>query len=427
MEDACRCHSIRSPFPGVRFFNRIGLGLLTALVCLLGMPGSGWAQIKESGDTTRFRMVFVGDLMCHSTQFRYASTGKDRYNFHPSFAEVMPAIAGADLAVGNLETVLGGDLSRYQGYPAFNTPDAYLDAVDSCGFDFLVTANNHSLDQGWKGLLRTLNKIEKRGIGSTGTYRSKEDRDSVRIVEVAGTRIGFLNYTYGTNGKSIPAGKPWSINLIDTLLIRTDIAAARKAGAELVIVVYHYGLEKQRLPGAEQKMAVETAIANGADLVIGSHPHVLQPVSWYATRAARMDTGLVVWSLGNFISNQYWRYTDAGMIMMIEISRTGSQLKVSDAGFIPTWVYRGRNPEKKIHVIYPSESSPGDSVWTWLEGESNSKRQQSYTDSYSHVRKYSNRIRMIPREEWETWKPLTAIKASEPAKPVKKFKLAKLR
>lgn len=341
--------------------------------------------------------LFVGDLMCHSTQFSMASVGKDSFNFLPCFAEIKPVIAGADLAVGNLETTLTGK-SPYSGYPQFNTPDAYLDAVVDCGFDFLVTSNNHSMDTKEPGLVRTLEQIRQRGIGSTGTHLTQEDRDSVRVVDVNGFKMAILNYTYGTNGLPLPEGKPWSVNLIDTALVRRDIMAARETEVEIVTVMFHFGAEYGREPDAYQKFNVDHAIACGADLVIGGHPHVVQPAKYFKTaEGARLDTGFVAYSLGNFVSNQYKRYTDAGIIVQVELSRDlrNDSIFISDVAYVPTWVYRGRSEKKKIHVIFPAEYQEIDSLYPYLDEESMDKMGEAFSDTKEIFTKYSPGLRMM--------------------------------
>lgn len=341
-------------------------------------------------------LAFVGDLMCHSTQFEYAAVGKDSFSFYPTFDQIKPFLSAADFTLGNLETTLSGK-KPYKGYPQFNSPDSYLDAIVDAGFDFLVTSNNHSLDTRGEGLERTIEQIRNRGVGSTGTYLSQQDRDSIRVVEVKGIKFAILNYTYGTNGLPLPEGKPWAVNLIDTALIRQDIVNARKTAAELVMVVYHYGAEYKREPDPYQRMAVDHAITCGADLIIGGHPHVVQPMEYFKTApGARLDTGFVAYSLGNFISNQYNRYTDSGVLLNLEISRdpANDSLYISDASYLPTWVWRGRNPAKKIHVILPSERHTPDSLYPYIDLETRGRMKNGYGDVQEIVNKYNAGIKL---------------------------------
>lgn len=339
------------------------------------------------------RIAAVGDLMCHSTQFKYARVAVDTFDFRPCFAEVKSYLAGADLTIGNLETVFAGKRVPYEGYPAFNTPDDFLDALQEVGFDFLVTANNHSMDQGEKGAQRTLDLLDRYGFAHTGTYRTPADRDSIRVVDLDGIQLAIVNYTYGTNGMPIPEGKPWMVNEIDTALIRRDIAAAVAQDPDLVLVFFHFGVENQHEPNREQKRVVQHAIDCGADIILGAHPHVIQPVEYFKTNQGRLDSGFVAWSLGNFISNQYWRYTDAGMILDLEVTKDTLRdtIFISDARYLPTWVFRGKHPMKKIHVVLPAEKGLQDSSYFYIDAEWQSKMQEAFADT----RKYLNLYREI--------------------------------
>lgn len=341
-------------------------------------------------------LAFVGDLMCHSTQYEMAQVGPDSFDFYPCFAEIKPYISSADFALGNLETTLSGK-KPWTGYPQFNSPDAYLDAIVDAGFDFLVTSNNHSLDTKEAGLMRTLEQVRARGVGSTGTHDTQEDRDSIRVVDVKGIRLAILDYTYGTNGLPIPEGKPWTVNLIDTALIRQDIAAARQTTADLVVVCLHYGAEYKREPDPYQRSVVKHVQACGADLIIGGHPHVVQPMEYYKTApGAKLDTGFVAWSLGNFISNQYNRYTDSGVILNLELSKDpkNDSIYISDASYLPTWVWRGRGT-KKIHVILPSEHHKPDSLYPYVDVGTRERMKNGYGDVQEIVNKYGAGLRKI--------------------------------
>jgi len=251
----------------------------------------------------------------------------------------------------------------YKGYPNFNTPDDYLDALKAVGFDFLSTANNHSLDQGEKGVLRTLEKLDAYGIGHTGTHSSDQDRDSVRVVHVKGMRLAILNYTYGMNGYKCPEGKPWMVNAIDTVQIKEDVKQAKSLEPDLVISCFHWGNEYEHEPNAYQKAVAKVAILAGVDVILGSHPHVIQPIEKFKTHGGRLDSGLVVWSMGNFISNQVNRYTDAGVVVYLSLEKNNLNGKVAlkSVSYTPTWVYRAYNPAKKIHVVVPATYALEDS------------------------------------------------------------------
>ncbi len=333
----------------------------------------------------------VGDLMCHAPQFEYAKVGPDSFDFRRSFAEVKSYLSAADFTIGNIETVFAGASRKYTGYPCFNTPEDYLDAVKEAGFDFLVTANNHSLDRGESGTISSLDVFDKYGFDHTGTYRSPADRDSIRIVDIKGIKMAILNYTYGTNGIPIPAGKPWIINLTDTLLIEKDIAAARALKPDLVTVFFHWGLEYQHEPCDTQRLVFRKAAAAGADIVLGSHPHVIQPVEYYkAADNASLDSGFVIWSMGNFFSNQSQRYTDAGVILEIKLAKnvTRDSVWIEDVAYLPTWVFRGQHPKQHIHTILPAERFTQDSAYFYLNADSRAKMKQAFEDTDKYIQLY---------------------------------------
>ena len=172
-------------------------------------------------------------------------------------------------------------------------------------------------------------------------------------MNLKGIKTGILNYTYGTNGLLPTAEHKFMLNIIDTLLIQNDIALARKSGAEIVIVFFHYGQEYISEPVESQKFIVQKTIEYGADIILGSHPHVLSTFEFFKGNKSRLDSGFVAWSLGNFISNQYKRYTDAGVIVNISLTKnfTKDSIYISDVSFVPTWVYRGTNDKRKMHII----------------------------------------------------------------------------
>ncbi len=337
----------------------------------------------------------VGDLMCHSTQYNYASVESDSFDFRPVYREVKNLLSSADLTIGNLETVTAGKEEVYSGYPFFNTPDDYIASLKDAGLDLLVTANNHALDQGEKGVLRTIEQILKNNLNYVGTFTSENDRDSIRVLCLKGIKIAVLSYTYGTNGIPKPKSKDYLVNLIDYDVIENDIKSARQKEADIVLVYYHFGDEYKRLPNQFQKDVVNSTIEFGADLIIGSHPHVIQPTEFYKTYNAKLDTGFVIYSLGNFISNQQWRYSDAGLILNIELSKnfTTDSIFISDVNFIPTWVFRGNTDLGKEFIIIPSQKFD-DSTYYFLSNSEREKTKEAFEDTKSILTKFNDRINL---------------------------------
>jgi len=338
----------------------------------------------------------VGDLMCHSPQFEYAKVEKDSFDFSPVYRNVKKYLESSDFTFGNLETVTAGkENGGYSGYPLFNSPASYISALKEVGFDLLVTANNHSLDRSEKGILKTINEIKLRNLNYVGTYTSQQDRDSIRIFDVKGIKIVILAYSYGTNGNPIPKGKNYLINLIDYNLIAKDIQSAKSNGAELVLVHFHFGEEYKREPVQFQKDVVNKTIELGADIIIGGHPHVLQPVNFYQTNNATLDSGFVAYSMGNFFSNQQHRYKDAGMILTLSIKKdfVKNKFKISDVNYLPTWVLKGNTSNGREYVIMPSTNT-SDTTISLSESES-IKMNQAFDDTRFILNKYINNSKLI--------------------------------
>jgi poly-gamma-glutamate synthesis protein (capsule biosynthesis protein) len=325
----------------------------------------------------------VGDLMCHSPQFEYARVSADSFDFNPSFEIIKKYLQNSDFTFGNLETVTGGKAKGYSGYPFFNAPDQFVSAVKSAGFNLITTSNNHALDGGEAGLLRTISIIKNYGLNYTGTFISARDRDSIRIYNLKGIKVGLLAYTYGTNGNPVPKGKPYLINIIDTALIRNDINLYRHSGADIVLVYFHFGIEYKRTPVDYQKTIVEKTIADGADLIIGGHPHVIEPAVFFKTNGARLDTGLAVYSMGNFISNQRWRYSDAGVVLKIIIRKNliNGTISISKVTILPTWVFKGKIKNKNEFKILPAADTLNSVFVDEMSNNDKKKMLQSFFDT----------------------------------------------
>lgn len=336
-------------------------------------------------------LCFTGDLMCHSTQFNYANVGADTFDFTCVYKEVKTFLSESDFTVGNLETVVAGKNKGYSGYPYFNAPDDFIYALKDAGFDLLITANNHALDQGWDGVKRTIEIINDNQLYQTGTFVSKEDRDSVRIFEINSIKIGFLAYSENTNGLPIPKGKDFAINLIDEELIKNDIVKAREKNVDVVLVHLHFGQEYLREPDDYQKQIVNKIIEYGADIIIGGHPHVIQPFNFFKTNNAELDSGFVAYSLGNFVSNQRWRYSDAGLILNIQISKNilTDSIYIREVNYLPTWVFKGETEKGREYVILPSQLS-NDTTCNYLTKQDKKLMEEAFSDTKEIINKYSN-------------------------------------
>ena len=232
---------------------------------------------KTSKIDNIIKFSVVGDIMVHSTQLDKAYKKECKcWDFNSSFLKINPYLKGSDFSIANLETTLPGVSSEYSGYPQFGTPDSILDALNENGFSSLTTSNNHCMDKGKKTLVRTIQEIKKRGLLSTGTFESEAERIKNRflLLEKNGFKIAFLSYTYSTNGISVP--KDVSVNLISKDRISEDISHAKNSGMDSIIVYFHFGNEYERLPDKFQRDIVNDRYWEGANLVFGGHPHLLQ-------------------------------------------------------------------------------------------------------------------------------------------------------
>ena len=246
-------------------------------------------------------LVFVGDAMQHAPQITAAQQPDGTYDYSPCFQYLVDDITWADLAVVNLECPLGG--KPYTGYPCFSAPDSYAMQLKDVGFDLFLTANNHCLDRRDKGLARTFHTLDSMGIAHIGTYPDQHERDRriPYMVNIKGMNIAFLDYTYGTNG--IPIKGNVIVDFIDQQQIADDIALARERGAHAICVNLHWGIEYQLKPVASQRTLADWLFTQGVDLIIGGHPHVVEPMEVRYSEDYDKKV-LLVYSMGNFISNQ---------------------------------------------------------------------------------------------------------------------------
>lgn len=294
-------------------------------------------------------LIFTGDIMGHDGQLASArndSTGE--YEYDSVFRYIAPYISAADIATGNLEVTLGGP--PYRGYPAFSSPDELAVACRNAGFDILGTANNHSADRGSRGIFRTVRVLDSLEIRHTGTWQSPEERDILSPLVICrdSLRIALLAYTYGTNGIVVPP--PATVAYIDTVRAAADIRRAEWLDADLTVAFVHWGIEYDTLPSAGQKQTAAALLRAGADIIIGSHPHVVQPVTAEADTSGIRNP--VVWSMGNFVSNQRTRRRDGGLMIRLDIAANRDNPVISDAGYILTWVYTPvENGKKKFYIL----------------------------------------------------------------------------
>ena len=312
-------------------------------------------------------LLVCGDAMAHAPQLRDAKNADGTYDFNYVFESVTPVISQADYAVVNLETTLAGP--EYTGYPTFSSPDSFAEALQNAGFDLFLTANNHCYDRRFAGLSRTLDVLDSMGIAHVGTYRTAEERalnNGVHLAEINGIEVAFVGYTYGTNGLPIEEGKEFSVSLFntdylttlttpDTAQIEADLAAARALEPDLVCVLIHWGVEYQTAQNAYQEQIADLLIENGADIILGGHAHVPQPMEWRTVTCedGTERTAFVLYSLGNFISNQNDRYTDTTAAVQLTLSQdpiTG-ETDVIDVAYQPMYRLRRDKSADEVYAL----------------------------------------------------------------------------
>lgn len=303
----------------------------------------------------------VGDIMVHDSQIKSAKRKDGTYNFDNVFSEIKPYIEMPDFTIGNLETTISPPEKGYSGYPAFRSPSQLLEALKFAGFDVLTTANNHCLDGGESGAIYTLDELDKYGFLHTGTARSNEERNRVLILEKNDIRVAILAYTYGTNSReklALSDRLSCTVNFSndkDSLI--NDIQAAKNADVHKIILCMHWGTENQRTPDKDQKALADELFSMGVDIILGSHPHVLQPIERKKITAEDGEEKevLLVYSLGNFISNQQSKYKDSGIILSINIVRNeeNGKVEIKDIYYIPTWVHKYIYSNKTEYRILP--------------------------------------------------------------------------
>ncbi|MBR3757746.1 MAG: CapA family protein [Bacteroidaceae bacterium] len=303
----------------------------------------------------RITLLFAGDLMQHQGQIDAARQSDGSYDYTPCFQYVKEEVSRADVAIANLEVTLAG--RPYRGYPQFSAPDEYAQAIKEAGFDILLTANNHCLDRRQKGLERTIRVLDSLQIPHAGTYINSDAREKryPLIIQKNGFRIALLSYTYATNGIEVQA--PNVVNYIDREQILADIAKARSMKADVIIACMHWGIEYRLQPERQERQLVDWLIANGVDHVIGGHPHVLQPMEVRSDEyiAARH---LVVYSLGNYISNMSVPNTDGGAMVKLELKKIGHIAALADCSYSLVWTSRPSLRGGGNYLLYPAADPP---------------------------------------------------------------------
>jgi poly-gamma-glutamate capsule biosynthesis protein CapA/YwtB (metallophosphatase superfamily) len=306
------------------------------------------------------QIAAIGDILLHKPLYEDAyHDGK--YSFNNMFQAIAPLTKEPDFLLANMESTPGGASLGFSTYPKFNSPSEIVDALKNNGVDMLTTANNHSLDKGERGILNAIQYYKKLNMPYVGSFESQADHDRIRVQDVNGVKLAILSYTYGTNGEKVPNGKDYLVNYIDEGTISSLIREAHKV-ADLVIVCLHWGEEYQPEPNLFQKKLAEQLSEEGADIIFGSHPHVLQPAE-KIIRTNGKET-MVFYSLGNFLSGQTLPNTDIGGIATVSVTlndQNGNRsITFNQIDFLPTYVYQ----EKYHHYSVWPLSIANEKKWT---------------------------------------------------------------
>jgi len=343
---------------------------------------------------TEIDILFAGDIMLHMPQINSAKVSFG-YDFTPPFQYVKPYVEKADFAIANIETSFSDKDKPFSGFPLFNSPVEILDAIKLTGFDLLSTANNHVLDQGKDGIIKMIDEIDKRELLYVGT--SKDIYTPYRIVDVEGIKIGIMTYAFylnGLNSRLTDDERGRMINIFEEKRAIKDIENAKADGAEFIILFLHWGNEYQTTASDYQRQTAKTLAENGADIIIGSHPHVIQDSETIDVGNKKVN---VFYSLGNFYSNQRKEtmgnsLTEDGAMLNLHIVKDNlsNEVKLERVTPIPTWVYKRKTNEKNEYFILPVKDALDGNLDIDLPEGVLTRLKKSYEDTSTQLNLYIN-------------------------------------
>nr|WSX48609.1 CapA family protein [Streptomyces sp. NBC_00974] len=336
----------------------LSAGVLSAVAgCTAGggaaparLAGSAAAQAPPGAATAPaargFTLVASGDVLPHESVIRRAASDADGdgYDFRPMFSGVKPVVSAADLALCHMETVYGEDGGPFTGYPAFQSPPEVADGLKDAGYDGCSTASNHTLDGGGAGLKRTLDKFDAAGLKHAGSARTAAEAGTVTMYTAGSAKVAHLAYTYDTNGYPMPDGQPWAVNLMEEEKIIADARAARKAGADVVLVSLHWGTEWETDPDEKQLSlgkaltASQTGGRPDVDMILGTHAHIPQAYE-------KVNGTWIVYGMGDQVAGEMFNHTGArdmrgnygsiGRFTFAPPAAAGQRWQVTKAEFVP--------------------------------------------------------------------------------------------
>lgn len=358
---------------------------------------------NENSDfkSTSINLTAVGDVMAHSPQLKAQyDSNSNTYSFDNNFKYIKKYIETSDLSIANLETTLAGENIGYSSYPTFNTPDAIASALKNTGFDIISTINNHTFDKGSHGFDRTLSVLKELNFETVGTKSNVYDDDYI-IKDINGIKLGITSYSYGDiinsdkylNGIKISdeckeRANIFSSSNVNDAFNTINNTISKLNDTDMQILIIHWGNEYQRVPSKFQSELAQLLSDAGVDIIIGSHPHVVQPVEMIKSSDGSNET-LIVYSLGNLISNQRKEtlgnsYTEDGLIISIDINKdsSNSDAYVSNVKCIPTWVNKYSDNNKFVYEVVPIEDKV---TLNTMENLSKDRVKQSYSNTSSLI------------------------------------------
>lgn len=343
-------------------------------------------QNETKQQNTKVNLVAVGDNLIHNTLIDAGKQEDGSLDYNSFYDSINPYIKSADIACINQETMLGGKDYDYSGYPMFNTPWEVGEAAINAGFDVFTCATNHAMDVGSGGITKEIEFFKKHPeVTHIGTYTNEEDYNTITYITKNDIKFALLNYTYGTNGIPIPKDTPYIINMLTEDKVKNDIEEARK-NADVVIVFPHWGTENSHSISEQQEKYVKIFSDLGVDIVIGTHPHVLQPVEWYENSKTGKKM-LVYYSIGNFISHQTNLNQMCGGMAEITIERKNGKIEITNAKLAPV-------------IDYYKKSGSGYKFSVYKLSDYTSELASSQAQSGASVEYFTNLSKEIISEEF---------------------------
>ena len=350
---------------------------------------------QDTAEPITFTLTSLGDTLCHNTQYWDAYNSKtDEYDFSYVYEDIKNYTLSSDITIGSLETTFAGKEKGYSNYPTFNTPDSLATALKDIGIDVVSLAGNHALDYGYTGLCRTIDVFDNIGLSHLGTYKTAEDQEKILIKDVKGVKIAFINYTYGTNGIPLPSGKDFCVNLIDKDFIKKQINQAKEQNVDMIVACMHWGTEYRTTANSEQKDLANFLFENGVDVILGNHPHVLEPME---KKTITLQDGttkdvFVVYALGNFTADQRDEITRDSAILNLTITKNSdSKISIDKVNYVPIYMYKNTNVSTHKFKILDIEKTIKD----YEEGKNTSIN----STVYNNLKKQLEKIKSILGDE----------------------------